>query len=130
MALHAYGVLVGRATDSRREGGTDSPHHQIQIEAGGASYRIAVNVLSQQAPSELLYLVDDDLRHPVTAALEPLGSGWHELPSQPGGASLDFIRGNLFDRRDMRRAAAGRRRPRQRPRRRARPPRPPRDRRS
>ncbi len=102
MPLHAYGVLVGRATDSRREGGTDSPHHQIRIEAGGTSYRIAVNVLSQQAPSELLYLVDDDLRHPVTAALEPLAPGWHELPSRPGGASLDFIRGNLFDRREMR----------------------------
>ena len=102
MPLHAYGVLVGRATESRREGGTDSPHHQIRIEAGGTSYRIAVNVLSQQAPSELLYLVEDDLRHPVTAALEPLAPGWHELPSRPGGASLDFIRGNLFDRRDMR----------------------------
>ena len=64
MPLNKYGVLVGRAVDSRREGGTDSPHYQVRIDAGGTSYRIAVNVLSQESPSELLYLADDDFRHP------------------------------------------------------------------
>jgi uncharacterized protein YukJ len=102
MPLSSYGVLVGRAVDSRREGGTDSPHYQVRIDAGGTGYRIAVNVLSQESPSELLYLVDDDLRHPVTAAVAGLGAGWHDLPSRPGGAALDFIRGNLFSRADMR----------------------------
>jgi uncharacterized protein YukJ len=102
MPLHSYGVLVGRAVDSRREGGTDSPHYQVRIDAGGTSYRIAINVLSQQAPSELLYLIDDDLRHPVTDAVAGLAAGWHDLPSRPGGAALDFIRGNLFERSGMR----------------------------
>jgi uncharacterized protein YukJ len=102
MPLNSYGVLVGRAVDSRREGGTDSPHYQVRIDAGGTSYRIAVNVLSQESPSELLYLVNDDLRHPVLAAVQDLAAGWHDLPSRPGGGALDFIRGNLFARSGMR----------------------------
>ena len=59
-------------------------------------------MLSQESPSELLYLVNDDLRHPVTAAVAGLGAGWHALPSRTGGAALDFIRGNLLDRSAMR----------------------------
>jgi uncharacterized protein YukJ len=50
----------------------------------------------------VLYLVDPDLQHPLTAELEPLASGWHDLPSQPGGVALDFVRGNLFDPAAMR----------------------------
>jgi uncharacterized protein YukJ len=99
MPLNHYGVLVGRAADCRREGGTDSPHYQVHIDAGGTSYRIAVNVLSQESPSELLYLADDDFRHPVTATAAGLGAGWHALPARGG---LDFIRGNLFSRSAMR----------------------------
>jgi uncharacterized protein YukJ len=102
MPLKSYGVLVGRAVDRRREGGAGSPHYQVRIDGAGTSYRIAVNVLSQESPSELLYLVDDDVRHPVTAALSMLGAGWNALPKQPGGAGLDFIRGNLFSRAGMR----------------------------
>jgi uncharacterized protein YukJ len=102
MPLNSYGVLVGRAVECRREPGTDSPHYQVRIDAGGTSYRIAVNVLSQESPSELLYLVSDDLRHPVTDAVAGLGAGWHDLPSRPGGGALDFIRGNLLTRPAMR----------------------------
>jgi uncharacterized protein YukJ len=100
MPLSEYGVLVGRPVDRRREGATDSPHYQIRIAAaGGASFRAAVNVLSAEAPSELLYLVEDDLRHPITASVTALGAGWHTLPPRGG---LDFIRANLFDRTAMR----------------------------
>jgi uncharacterized protein YukJ len=102
MPLNSYGVLVGRAVDCRREGGTDSPHYQVRIDAAGTSYRIAVNVLSQESPSELLYLANDDLRHPATDAVAGLAPGWHDLPSRPGGGALDFIRGNLLDRSAMR----------------------------
>src|SRR5688572_163396 len=99
MPLNKYGVLVGRAVESRREGGTDSPHHQVRIDAAGTSYRLAVNVLSQESPSELLYVADDDFQHPVTAAMAGLGAGWHDLQPRSG---LDFIRGNLFSRTAMR----------------------------
>jgi uncharacterized protein YukJ len=99
MPLNKYGVLVGRAVDCRREGGTDSPHYQVRVDAAGTSYRIAVNVLSQESPSELLYLADDDFRHPVTVGVAGLSEGWHDLPPRSG---LDFIRGNLFARPGMR----------------------------
>jgi uncharacterized protein YukJ len=99
MPLNSYGVLVGRAGDCRREGGTDSPHYQVRIDAAGTSYRLAVNVLSQESPSELLYVADDDFRHPITAAVGGLATGWHDLAPRAG---LDFIRGNLFSRTAMR----------------------------
>ena len=103
MPLDQYGVLVARALDTRREDGTSTPHYQLHlVDEPGEHWRIAVNVESQQAPSELLFLVDDDFTHPVTDLLAPLGSGWHALPPSPGGPNLDFVRGNLFDRTQMR----------------------------
>src|SRR5690348_9038642 len=103
MPLNRYGVLAARAVDRRREGSSDTPHYQIHLtDEAGTHYRAAVNVESQQAPSELLYVADDDFRHPLTELLPPAGSGWTDLPSQPGTASLDFIRGNLFDPASMR----------------------------
>src|SRR6478672_2730929 len=103
MALERYGVLVARAVERRREGAAQTPHFQIHaVDAAGGHHRIAVNVRSQQSPSELLYLLDPDLRHPVTAALSALAPGWSDVASQPGGASLDYIRADLFDPAQMR----------------------------
>ena len=122
MPLDAYGVLIATPVELRRESSADTPHFQIHaVDAAGVDYRIAVNVKSQQAPSELMYLLDDDLRHPVTAALAGLGSGWHALASRPGEASLDFVRANLFDRGADAAAPARRGGPGQRSRRPARP---------
>lgn len=102
MPLRKYGVLVGTAVAARREGDDDTPHFQVQIRAAGTSFRIAVNVKSNVHPSELLYLIKDDFRHPLLARLADLREGFAQLPSQPGGMALDFIRGNLFDRSQMR----------------------------
>jgi len=103
MPIAHYGVLAARAVDRRREGASDTPHYQIRLrDEHGTDFRAAVNVQSQQAPSDLLYLVDDDFRHPVTALLSATAAGWTELPSRPGTAALDFIRGNLFDPARMR----------------------------
>ena len=103
MPLTGYGVLAARALDTRREDGTDTPHYQLHVVDGGEHWRIAVNVESQQAPSELLYLVLDDFRHPVNALLDAMAPGWHELPPPGvGAANLDYVRGNLFDRAQMR----------------------------
>jgi uncharacterized protein YukJ len=100
MPLKSYGVLSGRVADTRREGSTDTPHYQIElVDDSGAHYRIAVNVQSQQEPSELLYCVVDDFKHPITGALPAPGSGWTKLAA---GAGLDFIRANLFDPATMR----------------------------
>jgi uncharacterized protein YukJ len=103
VALDRYGVLNARAVERRREGATGTPHFEIHaVDSDGGHHRIAVNVRSQQAPSELLYALDADLRHPVTSELSALTPGWNALASQPGGASLDFIRANLFDSAQMR----------------------------
>src|SRR4051812_29290722 len=102
MPLRAYGVLAGRVVDRRREGLTDTPHYQIHVvSTDGTSFRLAVNVQSQESPSELLYLVDENFQHPLTSALAA-GDGWRLLPPGPGGANLDFIRANLFDHTKMR----------------------------
>jgi uncharacterized protein YukJ len=106
MPLRRYGVLVGRVTDSRSEGGTDSPHFQVRVQSGDTSFRVAVNVLSRQSPSELLYLADEAFAHPVVDAVLGLPDGFTPLPSRPGSGALDFIRGNLFDRTAMRRMPA------------------------
>ncbi|MFJ9711063.1 DUF2278 family protein [Streptomyces sp. NPDC101234] len=98
MPLKTYGVLITRAVGTRREGAAETPHYQIHLtDDHGVHYRAAVNVLSQQKPADLLYLVDDDLKHPITARLDGLAGGWNTLPPGPGGPNLDFVRGNLFD---------------------------------
>src|SRR3954451_14131887 len=102
MTLKAYGVLAGRAIDRRREGAADTPHYQIHVRAiDGTNFRVAVNVQSQESPSELLYLVNDNLQHPITTTLD-VGVGWRPLPPGPGSSNLDYIRANLIDRTAMR----------------------------
>ena len=102
MPLARYGVLAGRVVARRAEGGTDTPHFQIHVRGGEVDFRVAVNVLSKQHPSELLYLADEAFGHPVVQELAGLADGFTLLPSQPGGLALDFIRANLFDRLAMR----------------------------
>ncbi|MGF1641719.1 MAG: DUF2278 family protein [Rhodospirillales bacterium] len=101
MPLKSYGVLKGRPID-RRLGTHANAHYQLHLVDDDADYRIAVNVRSKLAPSELEYLIDDPFRHPVTDGLPALPAGFHPLPRRPGGLALDFIRGNLFDRTRMR----------------------------
>ena len=102
MPLASYGVLAGRVVDRRAEGGTDSPHYQVQVRASGVDYRVAVNVLSQLHPSELLYVADEAFDHPLLRELPGVAEGFTLLPRGAGGVALDFIRANLFDRQRMR----------------------------
>jgi uncharacterized protein YukJ len=97
MPLRNYGVLRGRVVDHELASAAN-PHFQLHAVAGETHYRVAVNVESKQQPSELEYLVDSDFRHPILDALAPLADGFSELERKPGGAALDFIRANLFDR--------------------------------
>ncbi len=103
MPLKSYGVVSGHVIDTRREGAVDTPHYQIHlVDDADIHYRIAVNVQSQQAQAELLYLADDDFKHPLVDALPAPGSGWTVLEPRPAGANLDYIRANLFDPAAMR----------------------------
>ena len=102
MPLANYGVLKGKAIGAKREDDQSTPHYQVHILAGTGHNRIAVNAKSQSSPSELLFLVDDNFQHPLTARLPDLAEGFTPLPRAAGGQGLDYIRANLFNRLDMR----------------------------
>jgi len=102
MGLRNYGVFAGRVVATRAEGGQDSPHFQIHLEGGGEDFRVAVNVLSQLSPSELLYVAVEHFSHPMLDTVARLRDGFTDVPSAAGGIALDFIRGNLFDRAAVR----------------------------
>jgi Uncharacterized conserved protein (DUF2278) len=89
MALKGYGVLAGQVSDSRAEGGADSPHFQIRVRGRGTDFRVAVNVLSQESPSELLFVADESFSHPLLQALPDLADGFTAVPNQAGGVALD-----------------------------------------
>lgn len=97
MPLKNYGVLAGRPVD-RRLGSGKNPHYQIHVVDETTDYRIAVNVKSQESPSEVEYLIDDRFRHPMLPALAALDFGWHPIAPKPGGIAIDFIRANVLDR--------------------------------
>ncbi|MFI5959464.1 DUF2278 family protein [Cryptosporangium sp. NPDC051539] len=104
MPVRPYGVLSGVVVDVKREGGhDDTPHYQVHVvDNNGINYRVAVNVRSQEEPSELLYLVDENFDASKLGEMPAGGSGWTELRSDEGGAALDYLRGNLFDKGSMR----------------------------
>jgi uncharacterized protein YukJ len=102
MPLSNYGVLRGSVIDHRLASGANA-HFQLHVVDDTTHYRIAVNVESQMQPSELEYLIDSNFRHQILEAVAALPGGWNVLGThKPGGAALDFIRGNLFNRDDMR----------------------------
>jgi uncharacterized protein YukJ len=109
MPIASYGVLAGRPVERRTEAADlDSPHYQIHlVDDSGGHYRAAVNVKSAQQPPDLLHLAVDDFRHPVTATLPGLPSGWTPLASRPGSGALDLIRANLLDPAALRPVPAG-----------------------
>ncbi len=101
MPLRNYGVLRGSVIDHRLASGANA-HFQLHVVDDLTHYRIAVNVESRLEPSELEYLIDSNFRHPVLDAVAALPPGWNDLERKPGGAALDFIRGDLFNPADMR----------------------------
>jgi uncharacterized protein YukJ len=96
MSLQRYGVLKGKAIETKRGTG-NSPHFQVLVSDDKLLYRLAVNVESQEPPSDVLYYVDENFQHPIKDLLEPMPKGYNQLETKPGGSALDFIRGNLFD---------------------------------
>jgi len=52
MPLHQYGVLKGRPIN-RQLGSNQNAHYQVHVIDDTTDYRIAINVKSQLAPSEV-----------------------------------------------------------------------------
>jgi uncharacterized protein YukJ len=101
-----YGILKGRATARAMEReDKKSPHYQVLIEAGGSKFRLPINVKSVKKPFDLLVLTDKNFRHPITSQLLTLNEGFTAIPPserKAGGLALDFIRGNLFNPKELR----------------------------
>jgi len=101
MAIKNYGILKGKAEARKEERDFSSPHYQIFVSTGGPDFRIAINVRSSLNPPDLLFFVDENFQHPLTEDLVSLNQGFTEVERKKDGLALDFIRGNLFDRRKM-----------------------------
>jgi uncharacterized protein YukJ len=99
MPIAHYGLLKGRAVESRQASGAN-PHYQVRVADEADEHRIAINVQSQDG-SDVAYLIDSAFRHPITELIEGLPLGFRALPSTPAGGGLDYIRGNLADPREF-----------------------------
>lgn len=100
MPLKSYGVLKGRPTEVRL-GTSQSAHYQVHLIDDTTDYRIAINVASALTPSEVEYIVIEDFTHPLIEKIKDLPTGYTSLAPNPDSGALDFIRGNLFDRSNM-----------------------------
>jgi uncharacterized protein YukJ len=102
MPIQDYGVLKGRVYE-RIRATSKSEHFQILVNRGNNPHRIAINTKSAEPPSEVLFYANEDLRHPITDAIQQanLPDGFTPLPSNPSSIALDFIRSNLFDVSEM-----------------------------
>lgn len=104
MPIHNYGVLKGRVIRGRPERRGSTPHYQILVAAGGTLFRVAVDTRSADhgRSPDLLSCGDDDFRHPLLASLAGLGDGFHALAPTPESGALDYVRGSLVRRDQMR----------------------------
>lgn len=97
MPVKNYGVLKGIPLKSM-QGSNKSPHYQVLVKDDqDISYRIAVNIKSDDYPSEVLYLVTENFEIDETSQLTPLKSGFTPLQNNPDHLGLDYIRGHFFD---------------------------------
>lgn len=114
MPGHRYGVLRGQvvATAEERDDHV-SPHYQIHMSAAGEDWRVAVNVQSTDRSNgregvKLLYRIIEGFEHAVIGKVKALEEGFTRLEPKADSGALDYVRGGLFDRKDMRLAPADR----------------------
>ncbi|TQD28286.1 DUF2278 family protein [Methanolobus vulcani] len=96
MSLENYGILKGKPKDWKKGKGKNA-HFQILVHDGKSEHRVAVNVNSRVAPSELLYFVDDNFIHPIIEKLPELEMGYRNVDRSSRDLRLDYVRGGLFD---------------------------------
>ncbi|MBP0724107.1 YukJ family protein [Bacillus sp. RG28] len=102
MPLFNYGVLKGKVFDVRPVDSKDrTPHYEVHLKAAGKDYRIAINVASQDSPSEVLYYVSEDFNSDQITIIPTLEEGFTPITSDNQKFALDYIRGGLFDPKKM-----------------------------
>jgi uncharacterized protein YukJ len=103
MAISNYGVLKGRIVECRQERDDFMPHYQVLIRADGVSYRASINVQSSdRRRPDLLFDVEEDVRHPLVQRLALLDEGFHPGSPGPDGLNVDYVRSGLVNRGQLR----------------------------
>lgn len=105
MPIKNYGVLKGRPVGVKFAAGAND-HYQVHIVDDTTDYRIAINVKSQLTPPDLQYVLIENFTYYTLDRLTKLPLGFTAIPSKPNSLALDFIRGNLFKRTDLKTLAA------------------------
>ncbi|WP_315068916.1 YukJ family protein [uncultured Clostridium sp.] len=94
MPLKNYGVLKAKAIDSQM----GKSHYQVLVEdENEVKYRIAINVKSEEYPSEVLYFIDEDFKWKNIDKLLEVKAGFSEIKNNSLNIALDYIRGGLFE---------------------------------
>jgi uncharacterized protein YukJ len=103
MPIRGYGVLKGRVVRGIPEHHGHTPHYQVRVDAAGTPFRVAVDTRSQErAHADLLFFCDGDFRHSLLERLAGLDDGFHPLAPHRDGGALDYVRGSLVRREQMR----------------------------
>lgn len=96
-----YGVLKCKIVETTHIK-EETPHFHIHAIADGVHFRIAVNLKSEIHPYDLLYSIDHDFKKELTTKLSDIPLGFYTIgPNVKEEYGLDYIRGNLFDIKNM-----------------------------
>jgi uncharacterized protein YukJ len=102
MPIRNYGVLKGRAVRGIPERQGRTPHFQVLVDADGTQFRVAIGTRSAVGAPDLLYSADSDFRHSFLERLVELEDGFHPLEPNRESGALDYVRGSLVTREQMR----------------------------
>ena len=100
MPLKNYKLLVGKAKGIKLDDDS-SPHVEVLIKSQNHYYRIAVNVRSNVAPHDLLYLKKQNYRNALTNKLDEIGEGIIDIRKDRPDLAVDYQKNNEFEKRDM-----------------------------
>jgi uncharacterized protein YukJ len=103
MPIRGYGMLKGRVARGIPEHRGSTPHFQVLVHAAGTPFRVAVDTRSKdRVAADLLFFCDDDFRHSFLERLVALDDGFHPLAPNRESGALDYVRGSLVRREQMR----------------------------
>ncbi|HET7462631.1 MAG TPA: YukJ family protein [Longimicrobium sp.] len=102
MPIRGYGVVKGRVVRGKPERHGHTPHFQVLVDAAGVRFRVAVDTRSKGGQPDLLFYADADFRHSFLERLVVLDDGFHPLSPDRESGALDYVRGSLVSREQMR----------------------------
>jgi uncharacterized protein YukJ len=103
MPVQNYGVLTGTisalmdSSQAQQKDPHGKPHYMVEVSAGGALYRAAVNVLSDDNPPDLQFYMNTQYQHPILQTVQQFKPGFQPLASAPGTGALDYVKEDLLD---------------------------------